>query len=460
MTWGKIKSLYGRTIRFLGSLKIAVITILALAVISAIGTIVESRYNTEVAQKWVYFSVYMRIIMVMLVVSLTSSALVRWPWKKRHIGFLVVHLGIIILILGSYVTQVRGIDGTMYFRIGETSSAVSLNNHDFVIYFSTDGESYLPLFHREVDFLLRGPEKEKIDFPVGDKKIRVTEFLPFATEKVEVRASERPQDGPAVRFQLESSRLQVTEWIHMPGKIPQTFALGPAQVILAREKPEPSGENEILLWPSSGRELNYQIHTKSQPKKIKSGKVKIGEALATGWMDIQFRALTFYPQARQISEFQRLERPNQISRSAIKVEYGDEVHWIGLNSMLRLFDQNSVYIVTYGNRRIPLDFKITLDRFNMGTYQGTNRAMSYESEVNVEGLGKHTISMNEPLKHKGFTFYQASFEQDQSGAPSASVLSVNHDPGRWIKYLGSLLLVLGTLIMFYTRRAEARQEAK
>jgi hypothetical protein len=67
--------------------------------------------------------------------------------------------------------------------------------------------------------------------------------------------------------------------------------------------------------------------------------------------------------------------------------------------------------------------------------------------------------MNEPLKYRGLTFYQASFQQDTDGTPIASILSVNYDPGRWIKYLGSLILTLGTVLLFYNKRKAARASA-
>jgi hypothetical protein len=62
------------------------------------------------------------------------------------------------------------------------------------------------------------------------------------------------------------------------------------------------------------------------------------------------------------------------------------------------------------------------------------------------------------LKHNGFTFYQASFTSDeQTGEPNASILSVNWDPGRWVKYLGSLLIVLGSIHMFYFRKRQMQR---
>jgi cytochrome c biogenesis protein ResB len=101
---------------------------------------------------------------------------------------------------------------------------------------------------------------------------------------------------------------------------------------------------------------------------------------------------------------------------------------------------------------LPLGFEMSLKKFNIGRYQGTMRAASYESVVDVPDLGERLISMNEPLKHAGYTFYQASFESDPSGNPVASVLSVNRDPGRGLKYFGSLLIVFGTLHLFYMKR--------
>ena len=72
-------------------------------------------------------------------------------------------------------------------------------------------------------------------------------------------------------------------------------------------------------------------------------------------------------------------------------------------------------------------------------------------------MGKDVlISMNEPLDYQGYTFYQSSFQEDEMGKPIASVLSVNYDPGRWIKYIGSLLIVFGAIHLFYRRWKKAK----
>jgi hypothetical protein len=59
--------------------------------------------------------------------------------------------------------------------------------------------------------------------------------------------------------------------------------------------------------------------------------------------------------------------------------------------------------------------------------------------------------MNEPLEHHGFTVYQSSYEELPNGK-YASVFSINRDPGRALKYLGSLILCFG-IIAFTVMRS-------
>jgi cytochrome c-type biogenesis protein CcsB len=61
----------------------------------------------------------------------------------------------------------------------------------------------------------------------------------------------------------------------------------------------------------------------------------------------------------------------------------------------------------------------------------------------------YDIYMNHVLDHRGYRFFQASFDPDEKG----TVLSVNHDYwGTWITYTGYFLLYMGLLaIMFFGR---------
>ena len=52
--------------------------------------------------------------------------------------------------------------------------------------------------------------------------------------------------------------------------------------------------------------------------------------------------------------------------------------------------------------------------------------------------------MNEPLRHEGYTFFQASFSQTAQG--ETSVLAVVQNYGRLFPYISSIIMSLGLLI--------------
>ena len=122
----------------------------------------------------------------------------------------------------------------------------------------------------------------------------------------------------------------------------------------------------------------------------------------------------------------------------------DQSVWLGQNAYVQFFKKDRVYAMAYLNKTLPLGFELELMDFKMTNYQGSLKAKSYESTVRLKGK-THVISMNEPLKHKGFTFYQSSFEpgEDREQEPTVSILSVGKDPGRVLKYFGSALIVAG-----------------
>lgn len=140
---------------------------------------------------------------------------------------------------------------------------------------------------------------------------------------------------------------------------------------------------------------------------------------------------------------------------ALEVEVNGQSFWVKSTEPVA-FNQNGERITFDLTRKtINLPYELILDQFKMDTDPGTSTPASFESFVTLfkgnEGSTKHHIYMNHPLKHENFTFYQASYFQTQEG-PFGSVLSVNFDPGRFWKYLGSLLLVLGSIWHYFLRR--------
>jgi hypothetical protein len=446
-----------KIVKFFASLKLAVVIILGMAVISAIGTITEARYNeAEYAQKIVYQSWWMYGVLTMLAITLIAVMIDRWPWKQHHVGFVLAHVGILILLLGSWMTKEYGIDGSMAFQVGEERRFVAVHDRDFYVYASFDGSSMKEIFGSPVDFL-RNPPSEKKPFVVhlGADELKVTDYLHFAYRESEITHSKLENDGPAVRFQLENPNVNLTQWLRRENRRSDAeLDLGPAKVVLTDRKPEPSGRNEvILITKPRSDDLDYIIYNKDKSVR-KKGTVKQAETVETGWMGMKFRLLRYLPHSREEVRFTKAPAATPVTTQAIKFAFKDQTYWLGSDSIMRLYTDDKMYIVSFGRRQVELAFPLKLVNFKIGNYQGTQRAASYESEVEVPGRGLVNISMNEPLKWQGFTFYQSSFEKNEKGEPTVSVLSVNHDPGRWVKYLGSLSIVLGSIALFYFKRTQ------
>jgi hypothetical protein len=125
--------------------------------------------------------------------------------------------------------------------------------------------------------------------------------------------------------------------------------------------------------------------------------------------------------------------------------------------------RDSVYQVMYDVDRKPLGFELKLDDFDMDFEPGTEQPTHFVSEVRLndpsEGIKEqpHTISMNHPLDHRGYTFYQSNYipmKDPRTRQPTGqfqSVFQVAKNPGRPIIYAGCMLVVLGIFLQFYMR---------
>ena len=118
-----------------------------------------------------------------------------------------------------------------------------------------------------------------------------------------------------------------------------------------------------------------------------------------------------------------------------------------------------VVTLGYGSIVKKLPYRLELADFVLDTYPGSDNPASYESWVKLydeeQGIDGEEVRiyMNHPLLHRGSKHFQSSYDQDRRG----TILSVNHDPGKWPTYIGYMLITLGFLLimtrdLFWPRR--------
>ncbi len=125
------------------------------------------------------------------------------------------------------------------------------------------------------------------------------------------------------------------------------------------------------------------------------------------------------------------------------------------------FDNGAVKVnLQYGSKIMKLPFKIGLRDFQLDRYPGSMSPSSYASEVTVfpedDEPFDYRIFMNNTLHFGNYLFFQSSYDQDEKG----TVLSVNHDPGKWPTYLGYFLLTLGLLVNLFDRKSRFMKLSK
>ncbi len=116
----------------------------------------------------------------------------------------------------------------------------------------------------------------------------------------------------------------------------------------------------------------------------------------------------------------------------------------------------------YSRNRVEVPFQVFLDDFVLERYPGSNNPSSYKSLVTVSDDGMkssfpYEIKMNHVLDHRGYRFFQSSYDGDEMG----TVLSVNKDkPGTKVTYIGYFFLFLGIFMALFDKHSRFRMFLK
>lgn len=246
----------------MSSVKLAVPLLLVVAAVVAWGTVVESKYNAEMARIVVYNSTWFTALMGLLWLNILFATLSRYPFKKHHTGFVITHLGLLLTLGGGVLTTQYGIDGTLAVTEGDTDNVVALSGLAFGL--APEGSSN----YKTIEIKRR--LSPTTDFSSVNKVMghiaRVEEYLPFAEVNSTYKAGTDSLDF-ALSFVVKSNFFNVAEFLHSrlsPSKQmgPATFELregspgvktAKSKVKLAKATP-PSHTSEDLLQILSGKD--------------------------------------------------------------------------------------------------------------------------------------------------------------------------------------------------------------
>ncbi len=193
-----------RVIHALGSLPIAVGLLLSLAAACAAATLIESRFDSTVAQYYVYRSPWFLGWLVLLCLNLFAVTLTRIPWKPRHLGFVITHYGIILLLSGAMIGRIAGFEGFVHLRLGEPpEDRVTLNQTALFLEDPFRKEIFRVSFPAEL-WRPRPGHPRKLAVPGTDLRLVVDDFSSDLALAEEVAPSSDPSSGPGITLLLQS----------------------------------------------------------------------------------------------------------------------------------------------------------------------------------------------------------------------------------------------------------------
>lgn len=118
-----------RIFHFLGGIYFAIFLIASSAIFVVFGTLIESITDSH---KYAAYFTYQNPVFISLLwcffINILISALRRWPFKKKHIPFLLTHWGLLMILAGALLKSSYGLQGTMSILEGGSSNELFLQD--------------------------------------------------------------------------------------------------------------------------------------------------------------------------------------------------------------------------------------------------------------------------------------------------------------------------------------------
>jgi len=465
--------------RLMISLRFAVVILLLLAGSLGTATFIESSQGTRAVQYWIYQASWFHLLLGVLGLEIFMVALSRWPWKRRHIPFLIAHLGILILLAGSFATSRYGMNGVLKVRQGAANNQVESDSFAISM---REGNQNNPEEY-PLPWLPQGVALGSV--LLRNRPITVDRLFAAAEKTTEYLAN--PQaPAPALQLKLIGGPVALADnyWLWLGEPSARVVSLGTARLILgevnvqgmpgpwAAFQPRENGKVELITKSSSDRIARVLL----QQNQIS------GHAISLDWKGgMMLKVVNWIPHAERRINFHEAAETTSQNQPAVHLSIAQkEDFWLEFGIPKSVLLDGKKVEMQLGMKKQELPFFVKLNEFKTSYYPGSHIPSGYSSDVEILEKpsprtparvgskllsGSMTVSMNEPINYGSFNFYQSNFVNHYG--ETSSIFSVNYDPGRFWKYLGAFLIVLGIILLFggkaiqqsYLRKSKASPKA-
>jgi cytochrome c-type biogenesis protein CcsB len=447
------------------SMKMAVLVLFLFGVIAGVATFIENDYGTQTARALIYKAKWFEVFLLYFTAILIYNILQFKSYKNKLPVFLF-HFSFLVIAIGALVTRYIGYEGILHIREGHTSNVMVSDVKLLQVSASKDGKG--SKLEKELYFSSMTKNSLEETLKAGDKRVNVEliKYLPVFSKNVVAD----PQGKKVLELKVSTGSKGEIYYI------PQGETIEFDAFDIAYNKKEDTGKPTFFIQDSGD---GYTVDFPYILSTLKMDDKSMGE-LNPGLNAFSKRILyrfgsnaivlkDIHPKSKVVTQADGLKTKSGKPELAVfKVSVGDQSKIVTTTpykdelGKIHHVELDGVKVdLRVGAKIINLPFEIKLVDFKLERYPGSMTPSSYSSDVVLidkeKGINQpYAIYMNHVLDHKGYRFFQSSFDPDEKG----TVLSVNHDPGTLPTYIGYILLTIGMIWSLFIKNGRFKQLLK
>ena len=446
--------------KILYSTRLMAVLFILYATAMGVATFIENDFGTQTSKALVYNAWWFELIMVFFVINFFGNIFRYRLYKKEKWAVLLFHVAFLFVLIGAGITRYIGYEGIMLIKEGESTNKF-LSETTYLNIFVDNNKLQKPEINRPLLLSAWGEnswsytDNFKSNNETQDFIIELVDYIPWAEKKLV-----EDENGIEHLFFVESSEGSRHEHWLKKGTIQNIHG-----VLVGFETTDNTAS--INFKKEDG---TLKMMAKEDGNWFRMADQEKGTIVKDTLQNFQFLTLHnlaglqfVIPRPAEKGIMKTIRGPKddkkldvllidihsnketkriELTGGKYNSEGAKEVSVGGLNFRMQ-----------YGAKILETPFFVKLNDFQLEKYPGSESAAAYASEItliDIEEKFDYKIFMNHILDHKGYKFFQSSY--DLTGEKEETHLSVNHDfLGTFVTYLGYSLLYIGLICMLFAK---------
>jgi len=279
----------------IGSLWYAALLLLLLLFAMACATVFEAQHGTEPALEFFYKSWWFKLLLTLYGINVLAAVILRYPFSRRRLGFALTHVSILVILVGAWITHVKGVDGQVGIIEGQSVRNYNMPADVLTIVDHTNKKRASVDFTPAVGGMVADENPESPDFGLGDVRVHIEHYVPdSATTHEVINDSSQPQLALEVSFSTAGDQASASAWV-FAGQSVQT---GLIEIALREVSDQQELSRLLKIVPETqpARKGTIKVDFKDQTHEIPL-EVSLNKAVPIADTGYSIRVLRYLPHA-------------------------------------------------------------------------------------------------------------------------------------------------------------------